>query len=556
MPTPKILKFVKKIQLESGDIVLISKDTVGHLAGWIDSLYRASKNLPDCGILSALILDTNKKIHWHGGFIAPNDFCPLSYGMTEKYHGQFPGTRQVDVVPFICAIIKKKLVKELEIPENIGEDIFIDADYCLKAMASGFRVYATDKLAVIYQGGPKNERAVMDYARKFAEKAAMFKQKWSSILSSHYTHSVLMQAKFATPSGFSMVARNYARALTQSGIKVFIESLDTVLDATPPTNDEIVNALMSARGDTFMPQIIWGQAPWFIKNSGVYKIGHCETEGTDVPKSWVHYCNMMDEIWVPTKWDREKFVKAGVNCPIYLVPQGIDPNYFHPEMAPMQTDAKESVKFLCNAAWFPRKNLRNLIVSFQNEFKRGEDVCLILKTINLGLNTGIKEEIAKIPDKKESANVYVKEEMIPDAELGCLYTMADALIMPTRGEAWGLPLFEALACGIPVVTTDYGAPSEILKDKKGKPLPGVHFIKHRLVRANTPYVYLQRTNWAEPSLLDLQKKMRYLFENISKEKKEALKTSKYIRENYNWGACVKPIIERLKDIYSKNLKNE
>jgi len=50
--------------------------------------------------------------------------------------------------------------------------------------------------------------------------------------------------------------------------------------------------------------------------------------------------------------------------------------------------------------------------------------------------------------------------------------------------------------------------------------------------------------------------MRYLFENISKEKKEALKTSKYIRENYNWGACVKPIIERLKDIYSKNLKNE
>ena len=56
---------------------------------------------------------------------------------------------------------------------------------------------------------------------------------------------------------------------------------------------------MTERGDMFMPQITWGQAPYFIKNSGMYKIGHCEFEATEAPEIWTRYCNMMDEIWVP-----------------------------------------------------------------------------------------------------------------------------------------------------------------------------------------------------------------------------------------------------------------
>lgn len=551
MPCETTTKMLKQIKLESGDVIVTHPDTVGHLSGWIDSLYRASKNLPKLGILSALILDNHKKVYFHGGYFLPHSCIPLGYAMGEDYLGQYPGTRRVDMVPFYCALISKDLVEKLGIPETLGMDIFEDANYCLQAMANGFATYATDKLAVVYQGAPKTEEEYRKFVSDFGPKAVAFKDRWGSIIKSSFKYPVLFSAKVNSPSGFSLVARHYIHALHDHGVKVFVEPLDSVKHGIGLTGDETVDALLEGQGDMYMPQIIWGQAPYFIKNSGVYKIGHCEFEATEAPESWVPYCNMMDELWVPTEWDRKKFVKAGVNVPIYVIAQGIDSNYFHPNAAPMRTDATETFKFLVNAAWYPRKNLKNLITAFQAEFKRGEDVCLIVKTLNLGLNKGIKEELKDIINVKDAANVYVREEEIQEYQLPSLYTMADCFVLPTRGEGWGLPLFEALACGIPVITTGYGAPNEVLRDKKGKPLPGVHFLDYTEVMATDPYVYMEGKKWAEPSLPQLMQEMRYQFENRPKEKALALETSKLIREQFDWYEVVKPMKHRIEEIYKK-----
>lgn len=544
---------LKQIKLESGDVVVIHPDVVGHLSGWVDSLFRASRNLKNFGILSSLILDTNKKIYFHGGFFAPNSAVPLSYAMGQEFYGQYPGTRQVDMVPLYCAIISKELIEKLGIPETLGDDIFEDANYCLQAEANGFKIYTTDKLAVVYQGGPTDKASLQAFSINFTQKAAVLKQRWGSIINTHYKYPTLFMAKVSGPSGFAGVARNYLRGLYENGVKMFFEPLDTVFDSVEDTGDEIVNSLFEERGDMYMPQITWGQAPYFIKNSGVFKIGHCEFEATEAPESWIKYCNMMDELWVPTNWDREKFRKAGVNVPIHVIYQGVDPNYFHPDYAPMVTDARETFKFLVNASWFPRKNLRNLIVAFQSEFKKGEDVCLIVKTIDLGLNKGIKNELKDIPSHEESANVYVKEEELPDYKLPSLYTMADCFVLATRGEGWCLPIFEALACGLPVITTGYGAPFEVLKDEKGKPYPGVHFIDFTETFATDPYVYMEGKKWAEPNMIQFAKQMRYMFENRREEKAKALETSKIIRERFSWQNVTLAIKDRLKDIYENKM---
>ena len=36
----------------------------------------------------------------------------------------------------------------------------------------------------------------------------------------------------------------------------------------------------------------------------------------------------------------------------------------------------------------------------------------------------------------------------------------DALVLPTRGEGWGLPVTEAMAMGLPVVVTNASGPTE------------------------------------------------------------------------------------------------
>jgi hypothetical protein len=219
----------------------------------------------------------------------------------------------------------------------------------------------------------------------------------------------------------------------------------------------------------------------------------------------------------------------------------------------MQFDAKEKFKFICNAAWDPRKNLPGLITAFQNEFKKSEDVCLIIKTINLGLSNSVKDDMRKIKNNKEAAMVYVKEERFKPYEIASFYTAGDCFVLPTRGEAWGLPLVEALACGIPVITTGWGAPDEILRDGDGEPYPGVKFIRSQKSITETPYVYLQGNFWAEPSMPHLQKLMRESFENSAKEKAAALVTSKIIRDKFDWTEVTKPIKDRITVIYKDKL---
>jgi hypothetical protein len=63
-------------------------------------------------------------------------------------------------------------------------------------------------------------------------------------------------------------------------------------------------------------------------------------------------------------------------------------------------------------------------------------------------------------------------------------------------------------------------------------------------------MYLQGTYWAEPSIPDLMKKMRYVYEHGAEEKEKALQTSKIIRQKYDWAEVCKPIKARLDAIYS------
>jgi glycosyltransferase involved in cell wall biosynthesis len=54
---------------------------------------------------------------------------------------------------------------------------------------------------------------------------------------------------------------------------------------------------------------------------------------------------------------------------------------------------------------------------------------------------------------------------VPDAELADMYRSASIFVLPSvSGEGFGLVAAEALASGVPVVTTDSGATGELVRD--------------------------------------------------------------------------------------------
>jgi len=77
----------------------------------------------------------------------------------------------------------------------------------------------------------------------------------------------------------------------------------------------------------------------------------------------------------------------------------------------------------------------------------------------------------KFPDLPLSLGIN-KEVMtfkrgLPEKDLWGLYAVADVYLQPSKAEGLGMPVMEAMACGIPVVATDTGGLHELLDNGRG-----------------------------------------------------------------------------------------
>jgi glycosyltransferase involved in cell wall biosynthesis len=81
----------------------------------------------------------------------------------------------------------------------------------------------------------------------------------------------------------------------------------------------------------------------------------------------------------------------------------------------------------------------------------------------------------KLRDLAVSLNIN-KELMtmnrgMPLENLWSLYAMSDCFLLTSKAEGLGMPVLEAMACGLPVVGTDTGAITELLSDNRGYLIP-------------------------------------------------------------------------------------
>ena len=60
---------------------------------------------------------------------------------------------------------------------------------------------------------------------------------------------------------------------------------------------------------------------------------------------------------------------------------------------------------------------------------------------------------------------------MPADEMAELYRSCDAFVLPSKAEGWGLPLIEAAASGLPIITTYYSGHTEFLQHITDSVLP-------------------------------------------------------------------------------------
>ncbi len=284
--------------------------------------------------------------------------------------------------------------------------------------------------------------------------------------------------------------------------------------------------------------IITNPIHWRIHTNAKRNWVYLVWEGDKIPKSWIEECLNPDieYIFVPSEHTKKAIMQTNppkgisfqeIDKKIKLIPHGVDLDLFYPKEKPKTT------VFLANKGFRnmeDRGGIQYLIKAFCEEFNQ-EDAELIIK-INPAYGTPNMEAI--FPEMK-GKKIKIMAGQMEYKDLVNFYNQGTILVSPARSEAFGIPNIEAMACGLPVITTNFGGQTDYVNEKNGWLIGGkLEEVKHELS--------YEGVKWLIPSIKELKEKLRYAYENPQEVEKRSQKALETARE-YTWDATSKKIVD-------------
>jgi glycosyltransferase involved in cell wall biosynthesis len=448
---------------------------------------------------------------------------------------------------FACVYIQRSVINKIGLLDDDFFAYFEDTDYCLRANSAGFQVVVNGDICVKHSENSSTKINKVSHSKIFLKSQNIFKSKWEATLEKErYSNGMVdFHSILNFPSGYAGSAREYLQALDRVGTRTayqYVYGPGTVFPLPEPTHSDsyLCNLISQRKFGAAPTQIVYAQGDVFERNTGKTKIGFTMLEVNGLPEEWVRQANLMDEIWVPSSFNVNTFRQSGVTKPIHVIPLGINPAYFSPEI--LGWKPPDTYTFLSVFEWGERKNPELLIKAFNDEFSGSENVTLICKVNNFDSSINLESEIKRLALRTNGGRIFIAPNRImKHYELGTLYRSADCFVLPTRGEGWGMPILEAMACGLPVIATNWSSQTDFMDSEYSLPIE-----VEKLIPAIAKCPYYDGFQWAEASYEHLRAQMRWVYQNQEKGRMMGLKASKIVRQKWTWEEAAKKIVKRLK----------
>jgi glycosyltransferase involved in cell wall biosynthesis len=329
---------------------------------------------------------------------------------------------------------------------------------------------------------------------------------------------------------------NFADALRRrSGLGHLVEEVDftdaqAMQQAAEASTDQDINIGFVANNlqDFFRGRII----QWVV------------FETTQVSAGVLGNIQQADQIWVPSEWGRDILIAHGTDPDIiHVVPEGVDADQHWP--APKSVTG--ALRFLFVGKYEQRKSVTELIDAFDQAFTINDGVELIVKTNYFVHDADRVLRLQQQINRINRADIMAHWGYMTPEEMLMLYRSSHVFVFPTKGEGWGLPIIEAAAQGLPIVTTLCTAQQDYLR-----PIAtSCEFVDWDLVPVDCPdYRFYYPDNetwgsWAQPrqqSLVDALRRVKHNYHSLAQQ---AVINSDTIRQQWNWTRCADRALEVL-----------
>lgn len=380
---------------------------------------------------------------------------------------------------------------------------------------------------------------------------------------------LVFQAPVATRSGYGDHARDLVRSLISLD-KYDIKIVSTRWGSTPMTgldgkkasDKEIIERIglpIERKPDVFIQLTVANE----FDPKGTYNIGiTAGVETTAAPIEFIHGCNRMDLIIVPSTFTKDVLEKTvyveknnqtgqviknyKIEKPIEVLFEGFNEETFGAEVVPSISDLngiKEDFAFLFAGHWLngelghDRKDVGMLIKSFCHAFRsEKKQPALVLKTSSAGFGVRDREHMAgKIEDlTKEFGDkcppIYLLHGEFTEDEMHGVYEhhKIKAMVSFTHGEGFGRPLLEFSLTGKPVIASNWSGQLDFLKS-------GAVLLEGELKEVHPSaqnQFLIQGSKWFYVNYSNAINKLKDIYKNYDKYKIESYQLGKQNTQNF------------------------
>lgn len=339
---------------------------------------------------------------------------------------------------------------------------------------------------------------------------------------------ILYISNFKDGTGWSHAAVNYVLALDAAGIPVVPRNikLNNINGEVPSRISELMSC-----DDKDCDIVIQHVLPHMMEYNGRFKknigIFFCETDSLGIT-TWADKANLMDEIWVCCQHNRDSCLRSGISVPVHIIPCPTDTERFERkyETLPIK-DLHDNFVFYFIGEAIRRKNITALLKAYHLEFAPEEPVSLLIKTTLPGHSAEeagkklveqckmVKDNLKLYPHERFYHREIVITKHMSEEEIMQVHAAGDCFVMPSYGEAWCIPAFDAMSMGKTPICSYYGGMPDYIHGKDGQAgwlvqgrLEPVFGMTSTFIDLNTG-----RENWFSIDVEALRTTMREAYEN-------------------------------------------